>query len=52
MIYNVNVYGTIGISTQFPVKPLQSLLIVQALKLTLSAKCFIYGVTKRIYLNH
>lgn len=42
---NGHVYETFGISESKPIKPLQFLLNVTDLKLTLSAKCFIYFVT-------
>ena len=44
MLYNGYVYETFGISESKPVKPLQFSLYVIALKLVLSAKCFIYFV--------
>jgi hypothetical protein len=45
MLGNGHVYETFGISKGKPVKPLQFLLNVTALKLKLSAKCFIYFVS-------
>jgi len=44
MATNVQYMKAFGISKSKPVKPLQILLNITALKLALSAKCFIYIV--------
>jgi hypothetical protein len=47
---NGYVYETFGISKHFPVKLQIHLIRVGILDNPLTAKCFIYDVTKRIYL--